>query len=285
MSPNRRSGGSSSPAVPPPHAHGRRRALLPLGLGAALLLLFLTGCLPPAPNPEPTPTPIDCPDTGDLPWCHETGQTCGECLHQPPGEECPVLAPECPEAPPDPGPGPGPEPPPGECKLETPPAHQVPNATIRVKREGRFNIGATPFGRFGKDYYCSAEMNWPEACAEGKIQGPVAPDGHPQRVACEQVFLGACGPTFSMATCTGTGAQCPLTFDPFFVVDGVNQNHPRNVEAGCGGKFTDDPSWVKQGGHIVEGNFWLASAHGKGYVKACDSTGTACGVSNFEIDH
>jgi len=217
-------------------------------------------CLPkPAPTPSPTPTP------------------------QPTPTPTPAPTPT-----PVPSPTPSPEPtptPPGVCTLGTPHITGVVRGEIQVKKEGRMNVSATPRGQFGRAYYCSEDMNWPEACAEGRVFGPVAPDGHPQRVACEQHFLGACGPHWTMAVCTGSGNQCPITFDPFYVIDGVNQNHPRNVASGCGEQFKDHPSWAKQDGHIVAGNFWIASAHGKGYVKACDATGTICGVSNFEVNH
>ena len=244
----------------------------------------------PNPTPEPTPTPEPC--LPEVPWCGDVGQTCSSvdspCKHNPTSDpnHC-ELAPDCPTEPIPEPPEPTPEPPPstGECKLGTLPATQVAQATIKVQKSGAKNVSGTPFGRFGKEYYCSAEMNWPEACASGKIQGPVAPDGHPQRLACEKVFLGQNCPTFSMAQCTGTGAQCPITFDPFYVQGGVNQNHPANVAAGCGGQFTDDPSWVKDNdGHIISGQFWMSMPSGKGYIKACDSTGTVCGVSNYEID-
>jgi len=115
----------------------------------------------------------------------------------------------------------------------------------------------------------------------------VAPDGHPQRLACEQQFLEGCGPLFEMAECTGTPSQCPVAFDPWYVIDGVNQNHPNNVEAGCGGQFTDHVSWVKIGGvgMPISGQMWRSSAHGKGKIKACNAAGTVCGVSSFEVDH
>jgi hypothetical protein len=55
----------------------------------------------PTPTPEPTPTPDPCTPL-EVPWCHETEPPmhCGECQHQPPEEECPIMAPPC--APPEP---------------------------------------------------------------------------------------------------------------------------------------------------------------------------------------
>jgi len=142
------------------------------------------------------------------------------------------------------------------------------------------NVSATPRGEFGVDYYCQPDMNWPEACAAMKSFGPVAPDGHPQRMACEAQFLGQPCPTFSMGTCGDTPEYCPVTFDPFYVIGGENQNHPVNVAAGC-----DGADWEKVGGHVVRGMFWLATAHGRGTIKACNKGGTVCTESRFEVDH
>jgi len=74
-------------------------------LGFVLSVLLVAGCslLPKPPNPTPTPTPIPPPVCEDLgvPGCHETSPplTCGQCWHQPPGEECPIMAPACPTDP------------------------------------------------------------------------------------------------------------------------------------------------------------------------------------------
>jgi hypothetical protein len=155
--------------------------------------------------------------------------------------------------------------------LGTPPAIEAPGAKIVVKLQGK-NVEAQPKARFGRDYYCQPEMNWPAMCAAPR-SGPVAPEGHPQRIACEAQFLGQGCPTFSMAKCSGAGDQCPITFDPFYMINGINQNHPANVRAGCNG---DD--WIKEDGHVVKGMFWKATAHGKGRYKACDATGTVCGT-------
>jgi hypothetical protein len=122
-------------------------------------------------------------------------------------------------------------------------------------------------------------MNWPEACAEGRSFGPVAPDGHADRITCEAVFLEAPCPTFSMERCTGAGAQCPITFDPFIVIDDENQLHPRNVAAGCSTEYEKD-----EGGHVLKGSFWWATAHGKGHIRVENADGSVHGVSTFEID-
>ena len=141
------------------------------------------------------------------------------------------------------------------------------------------SIGATPFANFGQAYYCTPEADWPEACAAGRRAGPVTREGHPQRLACEQQFLEAPCPTFSMDRCTGVGVECPITFDPFLIIDGVNQNHPSNVRAGCSEDYVKDPD-----GHPLWGEWWWATAHGKGYVRACNFDGSVCGISSFEID-
>lgn len=137
---------------------------------------------------------------------------------------------------------------------------------IRPQREGGKNVGYTPWAEFGRDYYCREEVDWPEACAEGRSRGPVAPEGHPKRVEWEKHFLGQPCATFSYES------NEHMSFDPYYVIDGVNQNHPRNVRV-CGQtKFGGDPSWVKEehGGHfyISRGQWSIASAHGNGEVCA-----------------
>jgi len=144
-------------------------------------------------------------------------------------------------------------------------------------------VSASPTGRFGREYYCTAEMNWPEACAAGRAEGPVAPDGHPQRMACEAQFMEQPCPMFSEHD-----PQGHWSFDPWFVIDSVNQNHPKNVEAGCGTQFEDHPSWVKRPHrgrlYIQEGMWWMATVHGDLKIKACMAGGTICGVSTFRVD-
>jgi hypothetical protein len=123
-------------------------------------------------------------------------------------------------------------------------------------------------------------MDWPEACAVPPCPGAVAPEGHPQRPACEAQFLEQPCPTFAMDRCTGTGEQCPITWDTYIVIDGVNQLHPANVRAGCReATYIKDPN-----GRLLSGEWWKATAHGKGYLKACNVDGTVCGTSTFEID-
>jgi len=142
------------------------------------------------------------------------------------------------------------------------------NPTIMVKRHGGKSITLQPKARFGKDYYCQPGMNWPAMCAAPR-RGPVAPEGHPARTACEAQFLEAPCPTV-YGVCTGTGEQCPITFDPYYMIDGKNQNHPANKEC-------DEAGWIKEDGHVVEGEIWRATAHGKGNVVACDKSKTVCG--------
>jgi hypothetical protein len=102
-----------------------------------------------------------------------------------------------------------------------------------------------------------------------------------------------------MDRCTGTGEQCPITFDPFICMtragqileraeaigaECINQNHPANVRAGCGGQFTDHETWVKIDGHVIRGAWWWATAHGKGYIRAQNADGSVVGVSSFEVN-
>lgn len=167
--------------------------------------------------------------------------------------------------------------PPPDNKWSTPTAAQMQELGLRVqirpKREGRRGIGVTPvaeFGKYevdGKPYYCQPGL-WPEACAEGRLMGPPAPDGHPDRIATEQIFYEQPCATVSVEPAAGGH----MSLDPWIVQGGVNQNHPRNVEA-CGqARFQDDPSWVKepyQGRlYIVEGQLSWATWHGTGQVCA-----------------
>jgi hypothetical protein len=180
-----------------------------------------------------------------------------------------------------------PEPPQVACPLNTPTASWLKAQGIRVEVRPEIHgatVGATPLAEFGTAYYCQESVAWPEACAAGRTFGPVAPDGHPKRLECEQAFLEECGPVMSMSSCTGTSGECPVTFDPFYYINGQNQNHPSNVAAGCGGQFTDHDSWVKVDGGVVSGAMWASIAHGKGYIKACNGPGTVCTSSSFEVD-
>ena len=181
-----------------------------------------------------------------------------------------------------------PPPPPATCTLGTPTARAAAAAgmspTINVQRTnagplsdplaGKW-ISGTPIASFGVAY-CQA-AGW----TDGRSRCAVAIDGHPERLACEAHFLEAPCPTFSAERCTGTGYQCPITWDPYIVIDGVNQNHPENVRAGCReSTFITDPG----SGQVISGEWWKASAHGKGFLKACNADGSVCGTSSFEID-
>jgi hypothetical protein len=179
-----------------------------------------------------------------------------------------------------------PEPPPvGTCPFRTPSAAEMVaqglKVEIRPKKEGRKAFGSTPLGEFGrfmvdgKPYYCQEGL-WPEACAAGRQIGPVAPDGHPDRVACEQVFLQLKCSYLSVVS------DEHMSMDPWISLNGVNQNHPRNVARGCGSQLEDDPSWVKEphNGHlyVVAGEIDWATVHGNGKVcaSAKDGVGKKC---------
>jgi hypothetical protein len=168
---------------------------------------------------------------------------------------------------------------PGDCPWGTPTARTLEGQGVRVeirpKQEGKRGFGATPLASFGKEYYCQPGL-WPEACADGRTFGPVAPDGHPDRVACEKQFLELPCANFT------NESRGHMSFDPFIVINGVNQNHPRNVDV-CGqARLQDDPSWRKepyQGQmYIVEGQWSWATAHGNGRVcaEAKDGAGRHC---------
>lgn len=234
------------------------------------------------PPPPPPDTGPQCPDMAEIPWAHEVGATCSTperpVKHQPPGEPCPLLVDLCPQEPPDGGPPSG-----DVCVLPTPTARELVTAGKRVeikpRKEGK-KVGVTPLGEFGWEYYCA--IGWTDACAKKRTFGPVAPDGDTRRIACEQHFLGAPCPTLQMGKCLGDGNQCPITFDPFFVIDGVNQNHPRNVAAGC-----RTSTWKKNDeGHVVQGEMQVAIPSGKGTILACTSADAdaICTESTFKVD-
>jgi hypothetical protein len=144
------------------------------------------------------------------------------------------------------------------------------NCEVKPVKEGRKGFGATPRCTSwpdvdGMPYYCQPGL-WPEACAEGRRGGPVAGDGHPKRVACEQQFLQLDCPYFSFES------DEHMSWDPWIATSGVNQNHPRNVRV-CGqGQFETHESWVKEpyqgGNYIVSGEWSWATAHGNGRVCA-----------------
>jgi hypothetical protein len=90
-------------------------------------------------------------------------------------------------------------------------------------------------------------------------------------------FIEAPCPTWK-GICTGSGNECPITFDPFFVINGVNQNHPANVRAGCRVE-----TWKPEHGHKQEGEWMVATSHGKGHLVACDGSGTVCDKTEYEI--
>ncbi len=154
-----------------------------------------------------------------------------------------------------------------DCPFNTPTAEWMVadgrRCGVYPVKEGRKNFGATPTcDRWpkvnGRLYYCQPGL-WPEACAAGRRGGPVAPPGHPKKVACEAQFYQRPCAMFSLKS------SKHMSYDPWYVIGGVNQNHPRNVRV-CGqGQFETHPSWVKEDyrGHlyVVAGEWSIASAH------------------------
>ena len=195
-------------------------------------------------------------------------------------EMCAVPSPvptPTPEPEPTPEPTPDPEPPP---QAYMPPtlaelAAQGKRVEVRPSREGRKGFGATVRAEWGVEHYCRPETAWPEACAEGRVFGPVAPDG-PTREKWEVYTMGGQCAFFSFESDTH------MSFDPWIVQDEVNQNHPRNVRV-CGqGQFETHASWVVEPyqGHnyIVAGQWAWTTAHGNGRVCAegKDGVGKVC---------
>lgn len=183
-----------------------------------------------------------------------------------------------------------PQPPPvTDCLFNTPTAEWMIangyNCSVTPKKEGRKGFGSTPTCNNwpdvnGQPYYCQPGL-WPEACVAGRRGGPPAPDGHPNRPACEAHFFQQPCATFSFQS------NEHMSYDPWISIDGVNQNHPRNVRV-CGqGQFETHPSWVKEpygpGGHlyIVKGQWSWATAHGNGKVCAEAKDGVAKKCVNY----
>jgi hypothetical protein len=177
-----------------------------------------------------------------------------------------------------------------ECPFNTPTAAWMEandyRCGVNPKREGRKNFGATatcnrwPDLADGTKYYCQPGL-WPERCAGGQPGGPVAPDGHPKRVACERQFLQLDCPEFSYQSNTH------MSFDPFYVINDVNQNHPRNVRV-CGQQtglepdYEDHPSWKRDDrGYIKRGQWSIAMAAGNGKVCAEAKDGVAKACVNY----
>jgi hypothetical protein len=144
------------------------------------------------------------------------------------------------------------------CTLGTPHWSQASHPHFRIYVDGG-GFGATALADFGADYYC--RIGWTAACNEGRRTGPVAPDGHPQRVACERAFMGVRCPRFLHSKCSGTGDQCPLTFDPYVFDHALGREvpFPPNVAADC-------PMDPQDSSDVRAYKVWVS---GKGKFKVC----------------
>ena len=194
----------------------------------------------------------------------QSGKDCGECVM------------------PEPPPPPPPPPPPEEFLPPTAAELVADGLRVEIKPvgEGKKGMGVTAKGAFGRGYYCTDEVDWPEACAKGRSFGPVAPDGHPKRVAWEAHFMGQPCATFSFQSDTH------MSYDPWISIRGINQNHPRNVRV-CGqGQFENHRSWVREvyqdGNYIVAGQWSWATAHGDGLVCAAAKDGVGLFCINYK---
>lgn len=192
----------------------------------------------PTPSPEPTPTPTatPAPTPGPTPT--------------------PVPTPA-------PTPTPVPSPTPTVCSLETPRFDRVNGVRFRVYADG-LGFGVTPLARFGAEY--CAKAGW----TDGRSECAAAPDGHPDRVACERQFIAIECPRFLHHECLGTPGQCPVTFDPYFFnhETGLDEPFPANVAANC----PRDPQ------DSTDVRAYKVTAHGKGRFKVC--TGAPVGVDS-----
>lgn len=132
---------------------------------------------------------------------------------------------------------------------------------FRIYADG-LGFGVTPLGRFGADY--CAKAGW----TDGRSECAAAPDGHPNRVACERQFIALECPRFMHHECLGTGEQCPVTFDPYFFnkETGLDEPFPANVAANC----PRDPQ------DTTDVRAFKVTASGKGRFKVC--TGSPVGI-------
>lgn len=213
------------------------------------------GCLWTCKTPEPPPPPPPPPDPCDGVTCE-----CGTCTDG--------VCPECPPPPPEEFK------PPTFAELEA----QGVKTEIKIARRGRKGLHFTPKACFGKDYYCDPRVGWPEACADGKRCGPVAGDGHPKRVQWEQHVIGQKCVTVSVP-------KYDMSIDPWISLNGVNQNHPQNVEICEQPQFEDGPSVKKyeMNNHlyIYESQLTWATFHGDGEVCAEGKDGVARTCFNY----
>ena len=169
----------------------------------------------------------------------------------------PTVPPPTTTAPPSPTPTPSPAPTPtpeAECSLDTPRFDKVAGVRFRIYADG-LGFGVTPLGRFGADYCRKA--GW----TDGRSECAAAPDGHPQRPACERQFIAISCPLWLHYECLGVGQQCPVTFDPYFFNQetGKEEPFPANVSAGC----PRDPQ------DSVEVRAYKVTASGKGRFQVC----------------
>jgi hypothetical protein len=166
-----------------------------------------------------------------------------------------------------------------------------------IKRQGKRRADFQILGHFGKleivpgyTWYCTPDdsppgMVWREACEKGRTWGPVVPDSHPKRKYYEALFMEQPCPEWFAYDEKPSGYP-PYTFDPWFVQHGENQNHWKNVEAGCGTWKEPHPSWKywDTTKYVKSGMFWAFTIHGNLKVKACIGNGHHCVVSKFRID-
>lgn len=172
----------------------------------ASLSLSCGGGIPiPQPPPEPPPEPEPC--LPEIAWCSDVGQTCSSevspCKHNPTQDpnHC-ELAPTCPVEPEPPEP---PPPDTNECPytfegLDT----GVKITILRQKPNGVKILNTT--GLVKNRQWCN-EHGFPN-----RGECPPANEGLSYRQPCEvKIFGGKCA-TWK-GQCTGTGNQCPITFD------------------------------------------------------------------------
>jgi hypothetical protein len=161
-----------------------------------------------------------------------------------------------------------PVPPPPNCGLGTPTATEAAarglRPTFKVRLYGR-GLTTTPFACFGGEYCANA--GW----TDGRTCCAVAPDGHPQKRACEIQFAGAQCPRW-YGDCTGIGPpECPITFDTLI----GNDPHPMNANAQCPNPYPN---------HQERPEVFWGRPEGKGWVFACNHDFTVCGRYNQIVD-
>lgn len=203
-----------------------------------------------------------CAKNPQLDGCAQAYQT-GICKAEPTPEptEPPPTTTTTTTVPPEPDPTPT-VPATPVCTLGTPSYRVAYKPSWGITAYGR-GYHFSPKAWFGADYCRKIGYT------DGRTECAVAPDGHPQRRACEFQFAESTEcPIVTMGRCLGTGNQCPVTFDAWIydATQGKEIPHQINHTAGCSYE-----GMLPQNGEKIRAQ-WVQPA-GKGTLKVCFDNG------------